>query len=613
MSILVVKDITTYYFDKLVLDRVSFAISAKEKVALLGMNGCGKTTLLKVISGKLRPDEGAITLHGGARTHYLAQDPDLPVGKSLEEAVTGVFAGIKQLEGEVRALEAQMSATGQLDKLLRRYGELTQQFEAAGGYELGFKVRSVLFGLGFTEKDLALYTEQLSGGQKVRAALAKALLEEPEVLLLDEPTNHLDLRAVEWLEGFLPSYRGAVVVVSHDRHFLDRVVTRCLELEHHHIADYPGNFSKYRALKAERLALIGAVYEREQAEMQRMQQLINRFRAGTRSTTAKSWEKRLERMSHRAVAKTQGKTSLRLHIGEHKRSGRDVLEMTDVQVGYDERMLFAPFSAQVRRGERIAMLGPNGSGKTSLFRALVGEIPHRGKLRWGAGVRVGYFDQELRLSGTAHSVLAEISLNFTHLTEGEARDYLAGFLFRGEMVFQSVSTLSGGERNRLSLAKLLLSPANVLVLDEPTNHLDIESREVLERALLGYTGVILFVSHDRYFLGNVATRVWQFADKKIIDHRQNYSDWRQSLLVPKARSVIATPKSQDAKRKSSNIEALENEITRLEQEKVAQEDLMAKAEFLKQKDGGRDAIARYMWVCSRLKELYAQWERESDG
>jgi ATP-binding cassette subfamily F protein 3 len=614
MSVLVVKDVTKYYLDKLVLDTVSFAIGAKEKVALLGSNGCGKTTLLKVISKKLQPDEGAVVLHGGARTHYLAQDPNLPSGKSLEDAVTEVFADQKRLEQEIRALEVEMSAASNLDKLMRRYGELTARFEAHGGYELDFRVRSVLFGLGFSERDLALSVELLSGGQKVRAALAKALLEEPEVLLLDEPTNHLDLAAVEWLEGFLPSYSGAVLIVSHDRHFLDRVVTRCLELENHRLQDYPGNFSKYRALKAVSASLQVGIYEREQAEMRRLKALVNRFRAGTRATIAKSWEKKLERMSHRAVAKPLGKATLKLNIKEHARSGRDVLELADFQVGYSGEMLFAPFSAEVRRGERIALLGPNGSGKTSLLKALIEDIPYRGRLRFGAGVSVGYFDQELKLTNPHHTVLEEIILSFPHLSEWAARDYLAGFLFRGDMVFQGVATLSGGERNRLSLAKLMLTPHNVLVLDEPTNHLDIESREMLELALLGYTGVVFFVSHDRYFLGKVATRVWQFVDRRIADHRQNYSDWRQSLLAQKARVNVPARNEKAAldKHKQTNIAALENEIGRLEQEKVAQEDRMARSDFLRQKDGGRETIARYMWVCSRLKELYALWEREAE-
>ncbi len=612
MSVLAVKDVTKYYFDKLVLDGISFGLGAKEKVALLGSNGCGKTTLLKVIAGKLAPDEGLIVLQGGARTHYLAQEPNLPPEKNLEDAVTEVFADIKAIEQELRSLEAQMNSTPNLDKLLRRYGELTQQFEAQGGYELGFRVRGVLFGLGFNEEDFNLNTEALSGGQKVRAALAKALLEEPEILLLDEPTNHLDLNAVEWLEGYLPIYRGAVLVVSHDRHFLDRVVTRCLELENHRVEDYPGNFSKYRALKAERLALTGQLYEREQAEIRRIKLLVNRYRSGSRATIAKSWEKKLTRLDTRSVAKPQGKVNMRLHLHEHKRSGRDVLELRDIQVGYDGKMLFAPFTAQVRRGERIALLGPNGSGKTSLFRALVSEIPHSGKLRWGAGVSVGYFDQELRFINPLRTVLEEIILNFPHLSEWEARAYLAGFLFKGDMVFQGVGTLSGGECNRLSLAKLLLSPHNVLVLDEPTNHLDIESREVLERALVEYTGVVLFVSHDRFFLGKVATRVWQFAGGYIVDHRQNYSDWRQSLLTPKVKNVSPARKSQAAESKKTSIQALENEIGRLEREKLAQEELMARSEFLRQKDGGRESVTRYMWVCSRLKELYAIWEREAE-
>lgn len=613
MSVLVVKDVTKYYADKLILANISLQVGVREKVALIGHNGCGKTTLLKLISKQLRPDEGAVVLQGGARVHYLAQEPNLPVGLSLFEAVTEVFSHLKQLEQELRQLEEQMATTDNLEKVLKRYGLLTQQFEAHGGYELEAKVRSVLFGLGFSESDLSLCTQFLSGGQRVRAALAKALLEVPELLLLDEPTNHLDLEAVEWLEGFMPSYNGAVLLVSHDRHFLDRVVTRCIELENHKVEEFPGNFSKYRALKAERLALMSATYEQEQAEMKRMKAFINRYRQGSRATLSKSWEKKLERFSRKAVQRPSGKVNLKLAITEHKRSGRDVLELERVEVGFDGNMLFRPFSTEVRRGERIALLGPNGSGKTSLLRALVGQLSHRGKICWGGSVQIGYFDQQLSLLNPGGTVLEEITRSFPEMSEWDARGYLAGFLFRGDMVFQPISTLSGGERNRLSLAKLLFSGYNVLLLDEPTNHLDVESREVLERALLHYPGTVVFVSHDRYFLNKVATRIWQFAGGQIIDHKQNYSNWRQSLLAPKLNTPSLERKSLDsAKKRTTDLVSLENEIGRLESEKLAHEEKMAQSDFLKQKDGGKESVTRYMWVCARLKELYELWEKEAE-
>lgn len=613
MSILVVKDVVKYYADKLVLDNISLQVGAREKVALLGHNGCGKTTLLKLVSLQLKPDEGSIVLQGGARVHYLAQEPSFPVSSTLYEAVTEVFAPLKQLEQELRQLEEQMATTGSLEKVLKRYGVLTAQFESQGGYELEIKVRSMLFGLGFAESDLSLPTEFLSGGQRVRAALAKALLEVPELLLLDEPTNHLDLEAVEWLEGFMPSYSGAVLLVSHDRHFLDRVVTRCLELEHHRIEDFPGNFSKYRALKAERLALMGNIYEREQAEMKRMKVFINRYRQGSRATLSKSWEKRLDRLSKNAAVRPPSKAGLKLTITEQKRSGRDVLELDSLQVGYNDKMLFRPFSTEVRRGERIALLGPNGSGKTSLLRALMGQLAYRGKLRWGGSVKVGYFDQQLTLLDPTGTVLGELIRSFPEISEWDARHYLAGFLFRGDMVFQPIHTLSGGERNRLSLAKLLFFGFNVLLLDEPTNHLDVESREVLERALLHYPGTVIFVSHDRYFLNKVATRIWQFVDGQIIDHRQNYSNWRQTLLAAKLVSPTMERKPVDAvKKRTTNILSLEGEIGRLEREKLALEENMAQSDFLKQKDGGKEATNRYMWVCRRLKELYELWEKEAE-
>lgn len=612
MSVLTVNDLTKYYADNLILDKVSLQISAKEKVALIGHNGTGKTTLLKLIAGSMRPDEGNVVLHGGARTHYLAQEPNLPEGKNLFEAVTEAFTHLKKLEQELRVLEQQMGSTDNLDKVLKKYAELTEKFELAGGYTLESRVRTVLFGVGFSERDLSTLTEHLSGGQRVRAALAKALLEVPELLLLDEPTNHLDLEAVEWLEGFMPSYNGAVLLVSHDRHFLDRVVTRCIELENHKVEEYPGNFSKFRALKAERRAHQGETYRREQSEMKRMKVFINRYRSGSRSTLSKSWEKRLNRFSGTAVAKPTSKTNLKLHVSERKRSGRDVLALDKVQVGYNDDMLFSPFSIEVKRGERIAMLGPNGSGKTSLLRALMGHIPHKGRIHWGGSVHVGYFDQQLTLLNPTGRVIDEILTAIPGMSDWDARAYLAQFLFRDEMVWQGISTLSGGERNRLSLAKLLFMGYNVLILDEPTNHLDVESREVLERALVQYSGTVIFVSHDRYFLNKVATRVWQFGKKQIVDHKQNYSDFRQVLLAPKISALPTERKAPVDRRKQVDVQAIENEIARLEREKVSYEEQMAQSDFVRQKDGGKEAVARYMWVCSRLKELYEHWEKVAE-
>jgi len=610
MPVLQVSNITKYYGENIILDEVSFALHAKEKVALLGANGCGKTTLLKVIAGRLMPDDGQMLVSAGGKAHYLEQEPQFAPGLSLYHAVSEVFAPVLALESELRKLEEKMAEARDVAKLLQRYSLLTERFEALGGYGIESAIKRVLLGLGFADGDLAAPVEYLSGGQRVRAALAKALLEEPVLLLLDEPTNHLDLVAVEWLEAFLPSYKGAVLIVSHDRHFLDKVVTRCLELENHRLTEYPGNFSKYRALKAERLSVQGNVYEREQAEMQRMKDFVNRYRAGSRATLSKSWAKRLGRIEKSATAKPPTKHHLALTLAERRRSGRDVLSVCDLQVGFADKMLFAPFSAQVKRGERIAMLGPNGCGKTSLLRAFLGDLPHLGTVRWGAGVERGYFDQHLALLSPRGTVLAELISVANEMSEWAARSYLAQFLFRGDRVFACLSTLSGGERTRLSLAKLLLLGRNVLLLDEPTNHLDIESREVLEKALLSYTGTIFFVSHDRYFLDKVATRLWQFgSDKQIVDHRQGYSNWRQAQFFSLPATKSIQKKIGEVKKPSVDIDVLEREITRLEREKQEQEEYMASMEFFKLKESKKGLVDRYMRVCSRLAELMVAWER----
>lgn len=609
MATLVVKDITVYYADVLILDKVSLQLSSGEKVALIGQNGTGKTTLLKVIASKLRPEEGAVMLSGDARVHYLDQQPSFEPGTSLFAAVSEVFAPLREMEAELRSLEAQMSGADGLDKIMRRYAKLTDEYEMRGGYEYESRVKTVLAGVGFQEKSFTQDVVSLSGGQKVRAALAKALLEEPEVLLLDEPTNHLDLEAVEWLESFMPGYRGAVLLVSHDRHFLDKVVTRCIELENHRTTEYTGNFSKYRALKAQNLAGTEERYVREQAEMKRMGKWISKFKAGTRSTMAKSMEKKLARIASNAVERPRQKHSLRLSVSESRRSGRDVLALKDFQVGYDGNMLFAPFSAEVKRGERLALLGANGSGKTSLLRALMGKLEHRGQARFSPTAEVGYFDQQLNLLRPAGRVIDEI-MAYAPLTENEARSYLARFLFRGELVWQSVSTLSGGERNRLNMAKLLISGFNVLLLDEPTNHLDIESREALEWALLAYTGTIIFVSHDRYFLNKLATRLWQIDKGRIVDHRTNYSNWRQLIERPSASPAQRSRQPGSvAARGDTALQNVEREIERLEKEKVEFEEQMASRDFFNLPEGGKSIVTRYNRVCSRLRDLYEQWER----
>ncbi len=609
MAVLVAKDITVYYADVLILDKVSLQLSAGEKVALIGQNGTGKTTLLKVIAGRLRQEEGTVAFAGDARVHYLDQQPSFTPGMSLFAAVSEVFAPLRALETQLRELEAQMASSHGLDKTMRKYAQLTDDYEMRGGYEYESRVKTVLAGVGFKEEHFDQDVISLSGGQKVRAALAKALLEEPEVLLLDEPTNHLDLEAVEWLESFMPNYRGAVLLVSHDRHFLDKVVTRCIELEQHKTTEYAGNFSKYRALKAQNLAGLEERYTREQAEMKRMSKWISKFKAGTRSTMAKSMEKKLARIATRAVDRPRQKQSLRLSVNESRRSGRDVLVLENFQVGYDGKMLFAPFSAEVKRGERLALLGVNGSGKTSLLRALTGKLCYRGVVKISPTAHVGYFDQQLELLAPNGRVVDEI-MAYAPLTENEARSHLARFLFRGDLVWQSVSTLSGGERNRLNMAKLLLSGFNVLILDEPTNHLDIESREALERALLAYTGTIIFVSHDRYFLNKLATRLWQIDGGRIIDHRTNYSDWRQLIQrsAPgpgqRSRAVKRPPARGD-----TDMQNLEREIERLEKEKVDFEEQMAGRDFFSLPEGGKSIITRYNRVCSRLRDLYEQWER----
>jgi len=539
MSLLTVSQLAKFYGAEKIFSDVSFQVAKGDKLALVGMNGAGKSTLLKIIAGIERPSEGRVHLARGTRVAYLAQEVRFSGQLTLWQEMERAFAHLNELSAELRKLEEAIADTQAPDweKRMARYGELTARFEHSGGYEIEQRIKRTLQGLGFVEEQFHQQVEKFSGGQKTRAALAYSLLSDPDLLLLDEPTNHLDLAALEWLEGFLRQWDGTLIVISHDRYFLDRVTKRTIEVAFGTIEDYAGGYNKYLQLKAERMELRLKQFEAQQAFIAKTEEFIRRFKAGQRSKEAKGREKRLNRMlegkdpKNTLVERPKDPAKLKLFLDTQLRSGELVLKLDGFKVGYTaangrQVQLFTTPELEMRRGERVALMGANGSGKTTLLRTLIGEVqPLGGRALLGHNVHISYYAQghdSLRMENT---VLEEVQRIDPLLGETAARTLLGRFLFSGDDVFKRVSDLSGGERSRVALAQLTLLPGNLLVLDEPTNHLDIDAREALEGVLKDYSGSILFVSHDRYFIDAIADTIWMVEGGSVRSFAGNYSEY----------------------------------------------------------------------------------------
>ncbi|MEK8131098.1 ABC-F type ribosomal protection protein [Paenibacillus filicis] len=521
-----------------VLSHITLQIEARERIGLVGVNGAGKSTLLQIIAGELSYDQGNIFKAKETKIGYLKQNSGLHSDRSIWNELISVFAGVLETESELRRLEARMSDPEVLadekktEDTMRRYAELSDTFRASGGYEVEAKVRGVLNGMGFGQMDPATPVQALSGGQKTRLALAKMLLEAPDLLLLDEPTNHLDIPTLTWLEQYLRSYPGAILVVSHDRYFLDALVDAIYEIERTSSKRYTGNYSRYIELKEANYEIELKQFEKQQEEIAKMEDFVQRniTRAST-TKRAQSRRKALEKMDR-----------LDKPLGDLKRasfsfevevpSGREVLDVRGISVSYDGRKpLTQGISFQLRRGDTAALIGPNGIGKTTLLRTLIGQhTQDRGTYQWGANVKIAYYDQEQTGLNPNQTVLEEVWNAFPHLEEGRVRTVLGSFLFSGEDVFKKIGSLSGGEKARVSLAKLMLLKANVLILDEPTNHLDLFSKEVLESALIDYEGTLLFISHDRYFLNKMAENMLELSTDGVTAYLGNYDDYVEKKL-----------------------------------------------------------------------------------
>ena len=510
-----------------ILKQVSFHIEDHEKAAIVGINGAGKSTLLKILIGKLSADDGVVTWAKGTSIGYLAQHQDLEGAETIYDALLEVKKPLIQMEERIRSLELEMkSASGdELEAKFSEYSRLNHEFEMADGYSYQSEITGVLKGLGFTEDEFSKPITALSGGQKTRVSLGKLLLTKPDILLLDEPTNHLDMESIAWLETYLRNYSGAVIIVAHDRYFLDRVVTKVIELDMGHCTVFSGNYSAYSDKKAMLRDAAIRAYLNQQQEIRHQEAVIAKLKSFNREKSikrAESREKMLDKID-RLEKPVQTNDSMDIRLEPDVVSGNDVLTVTDLSKSFDTQTLFTNVDFEIKRGERVAIIGNNGTGKTTLLKIINGIIPaDSGQIRLGSKVHIGYYDQEHQVLHMDKTLFQEIQDTYPNMNNTQIRNTLAAFLFTGDDVFKLIRDLSGGERGRVSLAKLMLSDANFLLLDEPTNHLDITSKEILESALNRYTGTVLYVSHDRYFINRTATRILDLTNGSFINYIGNY-------------------------------------------------------------------------------------------
>ena len=528
--ILQVNNIKKAFGEEVILDGVSFLMNEHDKVALIGRNGAGKTTLLRIILGELNPDEGDILLNKDISVGYLSQHQEMEGDRGIYDTVIDVKKDLLAVESRLREVEETMKhlSGDELSEAYKEYERLNHTFEQANGYALRSEVTGIIKGLGFTQEEFDKPVSQLSGGQKTRVALARILLSSPKLLILDEPTNHLDIASIAWLEGFLSQYKGAVLIVSHDRYFLNRIVNRVVEIEHNRSMTYIGNYDEFYEKKAQIREAERRQYLNQQREIKHQEEVIEKLRSFNREKSIKRAESREKMLAkiERVEKPLEDEQGMRIHLKPRMESGKDVLTVTDLAKSFPGKPLFKGISFLIKKGERVALLGENGTGKTTMLKIIRGLLPaDAGTVREGAKVSIGYYDQEQQNFNEKNTVFEEISDDHPDMNNTEIRNTLASFLFTGDDVFKPISTLSGGERGRLSLVKLMLSEANFLLLDEPTNHLDITSKEILEEALRGYEGTVFYVSHDRYFVDKTATRILDLTHEQILSYEGNYTDY----------------------------------------------------------------------------------------
>lgn len=540
-----------------ILSEVSFHIEDHEKAAIVGINGAGKSTLLKIIVGELAADSGDVILSRGKTLGYLAQHQDLDSARSIYEELREVKRPVIEMEQQIRTLELQMkdAAGDELEQMLAAYSRLNHTFELENGYAWQSEITGVLKGLGFEEEEFDKKVSTLSGGQKTRLSLGKLLLSRPDIILLDEPTNHLDMESIAWLENYLKAYDGAVVIVAHDRYFLNRVVGKIIELEQGRGSVYLGNYTAYSEKKAMLRAAQLKAWMNQQQEIRHQEEVITKLKSFNREKSIKRAESREKMLAKIELLEKPAEINdeMRIELEPNILSGNDVLTIRDLSKSFGSNRLFSHVDIDIKRGERVALIGNNGTGKTTILKLINGMLPaDSGTITLGSKVHIGYYDQEHHVLHMEKTAFEEVQDAYPNLTNTQVRNILAAFLFTGDDVFKRISDLSGGERGRVSLAKLMLSEANFLILDEPTNHLDITSKEILEHALQSYTGTVFYVSHDRYFINQTATRILELTGQTLINYIGNYDYYLEKrealtgLYAPGASSSRSVPEGSPA-------------------------------------------------------------------
>ena len=629
MILLSAQNISKAFGTNVVLKDASITLQDGQRTGLVGVNGCGKSTLMKIIAGLDPYDGGTLTMQKGLKLGYLAQQGMVTPGKTVLQELEAVFEPVVAMEERMREMERDMARAAEDESLLHRLGSqydaLTRDFEKANGYGWKSTVQGVLAGLGFTKQQQSQSAELLSGGERTRLCLGRLLLQEPDVLLLDEPTNHLDLKSIAWLEDYLHSYKGAVLLVSHDRYFMDHVCDHMAELLLGSIESYDGNYSEYMKQRAQRFEIRMKAYALQQKEIARQEAIIARYRSFNREKSiraAESREKRLEKVER--LEKPQDEHAIHFRFDCRRRTGEDVLMAEELAKGFDRRTLFEHVKLHLRAGERIALIGDNGVGKSTLFKCLMGEETFdNGTVRLGTGVDIGYYDQHQAHLHDSKTVLDEVWDDFRRLDQTEIRGALGLFLFTQDDVLEPISTLSGGEKGRVALTKLMLRKDNLLLLDEPTNHLDMDSREVLEDALEDYPGTILAISHDRYFINRFANKVFVLTTEGIKEYLGNYDEYVEKInraQEPDGDQPLVTKTAQDKEKRRSRdaaqrMKALKNDvaeaeaaIAKAEQEQMDIEAQMGAPETYADAALAAELAKRYQRLQEDIPKLYDAWE-----
>ncbi len=638
--ILSCQNISIAFDGKTILKQADFHIEDHEKAAIIGINGAGKTTLLNIITGRLSPDEGVVSISKGRTIGYLQQNPVLDSENTIFDELMSVKDYLLKMEQEIRRMEHDMKHREgeELESLMNQYARLTTRFEMENGYAYKSELTGVLKGLGFEEAEYDKPVCTLSGGQKTRVALGKLLLLSPDIILLDEPTNHLDMNAIRWLEGYLSNYKGAVLIVSHDRYFLDRIAGKIIEIDAGNVMTFTGNYTDYAKKKEQYRTERMHAYLNQQREIKHQQEVIDKLKSFNREKSIKRAESREKMLEKIEVLEkpTEVRSDMRIALVPSITSGKDVLDISELSKAFDDEVLFQKISFSLKRGEHVAIIGDNGTGKTTLLKLINELLPaDEGTIRLGTNVHIGYYDQEHHVLHPEKSLYDEISDEYPAMTTTEIRNILAAFLFTGDDVFKLIRECSGGERGRISLAKLMLSEANFLILDEPTNHLDITSKEILEDALNDYEGTILYVSHDRYFINRTAHRILELSGKTLTGYLGNYDYYLEKKtenaasnadraadasgssdtpVMSSAKAEWQAKKAAQAKQRKleNDLKKTETRIAELEQKITDIDTLMASEEVCRNSAKLSELSAEQRTWQEELDHLYEEWERLSE-